>query len=101
MGTFEIYLLKSVIALSLLYTFYWLVLRNETYYSWNRLFLLFAMVISILAPIFSFSVASLPPIIFAKVLNTVVVSGNTAPVDPVKSLDLWNILSITRCAFRK
>ncbi len=94
MGTFEIYLLKSVTALSLLYTFYWLVLRNETYYSWNRLFLLFAMVISILAPIFSFSVASLPPTIFAKVLNTVVISGNAAPADVVKSLDLWNILSI-------
>lgn len=94
MGTFEIYLLKSVTALSLLYTFYWLVLRNETYYSWNRLFLLFAMVISILAPIFSFSVASLPPTIFAKVLNTVIISGNTAPAEAVNSLDLWNILSI-------
>lgn len=94
MGPFEIYLLKSVTALSLLYTFYWLVLRNETYYSWNRLFLLFAMVISILAPIFSFSVASLPPTIFAKVLNTVIISGNTAPAEAVNSLDLWNILSI-------
>lgn len=94
MGTFEIYLLKSVTALSLLYTFYWLVLRNETYYSWNRLFLFFTMVVSVLAPIFSFSVASLPPTIFARVLNTVVISGNTASAESVKSLDLWNILSI-------
>ncbi len=94
MGTYEIYLLKSVAALSLLYIFYWLVLKNETYYSWNRMFLLLAMVISIIAPAFSFSVESIPPMIFIKVLNPVVITGGLSPVEPTKSFDLWNILSI-------
>ena len=89
------YLLKSVAALSLLYIFYWVVLRNETYYSWNRLFLLLVMVISIISPAFSFSVESLPPTIFAKVLDPVVINGYLTPIEPeTKSLNLLNILSI-------
>ena len=95
MGTYEMYLLKSVAALSLLYIFYWVVLRNETYYSWNRLFLLLVMVISIISPAFSFSVESLPPTIFAKVLDPVVINGYLTPIEPeTKSLNLLNILSI-------
>lgn len=51
----EIYLLKSSIALTILYSFYWLLLRKETHFSINRIYLLLAVLVSFIAPLFQFT----------------------------------------------
>jgi hypothetical protein len=95
METFEIYLLKSMIALSLLYCFYWFVLRNETYYSWNRFFLLASLIVSFLFPMFSFTIQSISSGSFINLPDPVIISGYLTPVKPSGSIDTTlSILSI-------
>ena len=51
MARFMIYLLEAGICLSLLYLAWWLVLRKETYFHFNRLYLVGSMVLSLLVPL--------------------------------------------------
>ena len=44
------YLLESAFCLACLYTFYWLALRRQTFFQWNRAYLLLAPVFALLAP---------------------------------------------------
>lgn len=94
METFSLYLLKSVISLSVLYCFYWLVLRNETYYSWNRLFLMFSLVLSSLFSMFNFSIESTSSDTFVNTLNPVTIHGYLSSNEPLKLFDSLSILSI-------
>jgi len=50
MVTFMIYLLETGICLSLLYLAYWLFLRKETYFNFNRVFLVGSIALSLLVP---------------------------------------------------
>ncbi len=45
-----IYILESAVCLSALYGFYYLVLRRETFFQWNRIFLLFSPLVALLLP---------------------------------------------------
>ena len=45
-----IYLLETGICLSLLYLAYWLFLRKETYFNFNRIFLVGSIALSLLVP---------------------------------------------------
>jgi hypothetical protein len=94
MGTYELYLLKSVTALSLLFLFYWFLLRNETYYSWNRLFLLCSLILSFLFPMFSFSIQHISPEIFAKVVDPVIINGYLTSGKSSGIFDSISILSV-------
>ena len=47
---FMIYLLETGVCLSLLYLAYWLFLRKETYFNFNRIFLVGSIVLSLLVP---------------------------------------------------
>ena len=47
---FMIYLLETGICLSLLYLAYWLFLRKETYFNFNRIFLVGSIALSLLVP---------------------------------------------------
>ena len=51
MVPFMIYLLETGICLSLLYLAYWLFLRKETYFNFNRLFLVGSIVLALLVPL--------------------------------------------------
>jgi len=51
MVLFMIYLLETGICLSLLYLAYWLFLRKETYFNFNRLFLVGSIVLALLVPL--------------------------------------------------
>ncbi len=55
METYAIYLLKASIGLVLFYLFYFLVLRKETYYSSNRLYLVMGLLLAALLPLFPIS----------------------------------------------
>jgi beta-lactamase regulating signal transducer with metallopeptidase domain len=50
-----IYLLETGICLSLLYLAYWLFLRKETYFNFNRLFLVGSIVLALLVPVLHLS----------------------------------------------
>ena len=94
METFSLYLLKSVTSLSVLYCFYWVVLRNETYYSWNRLFLLVSLILSFLFSMFRFSIQSIPSEPFVHILNPVIIHSYISSNEPIKLFDARSILSI-------
>ena len=51
MVPFMIYLLETGICLSLLYLAYWLFLRKETYFNFNRLFLVGSIVLALMVPV--------------------------------------------------
>ena len=54
----ETYLLKSTVALCVLYTFYWLFLRKETFFGLNRMYLLSSLFVALLFPILNIDLSS-------------------------------------------
>jgi len=56
MVRFMIYLLETGICLSLLYLAYWLFLRKETYFNFNRLFLVGSIMLALAVPLLHLSV---------------------------------------------
>lgn len=52
------YLLESAFCLSCLYALYWLLLRRETFFQWNRAYLLLAPVLACLAPALHIRIAA-------------------------------------------
>lgn len=57
MNSFIIYLIESAISVSLFYTFYELFLKRDTWFQFNRYFLLFGLIFSCILPILDFSVS--------------------------------------------
>lgn len=57
MSEWFLYLLRSTLVLSLLYGYYYLVLRKQTYYQANRLFLVVSLLFAALVPLITFTVA--------------------------------------------
>ena len=60
MVRFIIYLLETGICLSLLYLAWWLFLRKETYFKFNRIFLVGSIALALLVPVLHLSL-SIPP----------------------------------------
>ncbi len=57
MAPFIIYLLETGICLSLLYLAYWVFLRKETYFNFNRLFLVGSIVLALAVPLLHLSIS--------------------------------------------
>jgi len=57
MEPFMIYLLETGICLSLLYLAYWLFLRRETYFNFNRLFLVGSIFLALTVPLLHISIS--------------------------------------------
>jgi len=57
MAPFMIYLLETGICLSLLYLAYWLFLRKETYFNFNRMFLVGSIVLALAVPMLHLSIS--------------------------------------------
>jgi hypothetical protein len=55
MNDFSLYLLESGLSLALLFAIYWLFLRRETFFKFNRAFLLGSMALSLTLPLLDFS----------------------------------------------
>ena len=60
MTAFAEYLLKVMICSGVLTGYYWLALRNKLFHSWNRFYLLAAVVTSLLLPFIKISLISEP-----------------------------------------
>ena len=56
MERFMIYLLETGICLSLLYLAYWLFLRKETYFNFNRLFFVGSIFLALAVPLLHISI---------------------------------------------
>jgi hypothetical protein len=50
-----VYLLKSALVIAIFYSIYWIFLKNEIFYQFNRLFLLTGLLTSIVLPLYSYS----------------------------------------------
>jgi hypothetical protein len=94
MVTIQLYLLKSCMALSVLYVFYWLLLRNETDYRWNRFYLVFSIVISVFLPAVSINLKSFPGNILPGILQPVSINGFAQTNYLHHASNVFNILSI-------
>ncbi len=94
METYEIYLVKSVVSVTVLYLFYWFILRNEIHHQWNRLFLLGSLVISLLFPAFNFSVTSISPGTFINSIKPAIVNGYISTTESIRTHNTLSILSI-------
>jgi len=94
MEAFEIYLLKSASLLSLLYIAYWFTIRNGSYYSLNRVFLLLSLVISFLFPILNFLPQNIASNSYSFILEPLVVNPNFIPAKSISTSNALSILTI-------
>jgi len=94
MEAFEIYLLKSASLLSMLYIAYWFTIRNGSYYSWNRVFLLVSLMISFLLPILNFLPQNIASNSYNFILEPLVVNPNFIPAKSISTSNTLSILTI-------
>ena len=94
MEAFELYLLKSSSLLSLLYIAYWFTIRNGSYYSWNRVFLLVSLVISFLFPLFNLFPQNITSNSYSFILEPLIVNPNYIPAKSISTSNTLSILTI-------
>lgn len=100
MNHFAEYLIKSALALTVLYLFYWVLLRKDTHFRLNRLVLVFSLVGSLIAPLINIyllanqEIQSKIPVFYASLGEVVVGVTSTEPVKATHSIDWWKVLLI-------
>jgi len=94
MEAFEIYLLKSASLLSLLYIAYWFTIRNGSYYTWNRVFLLISLLSSFLFPLINFLPQNITTNSYSILLEPLVVNPNFIPSRSANTSNTFSILTI-------
>lgn len=92
MEQFIIYIIKSTIGFSILYVFYWLLLRNETYFKWNRWYLVMTIVFSLLLPLMEITYSQPIPEEFTNLLEPVLVSGSPLVLEQLPERSPVNVL---------
>ena len=97
----EIYLLKSSVALSILYTFYWLLLRRETYFNLNRIYLISALIISFVSPLFEIPFLGQTNAKLVNILSPIIVSSKEqlGAISPKYNLSILSIVYISGAVF--
>lgn len=94
----QMYIIKSIIALSVMFCFYWVMLRNETLFSWNRRYLLFSMIIALVIPFLKITFNQSTDSEFANLVFPVTINNYTLiynSLQPIKSLNLLSIIYIS------
>jgi hypothetical protein len=101
------YLLESAICLSFFYAFYWFLLRRETFFQWNRVYLLLTPIASFIipalyielekkdVPVTSGSVINLPEVVAQTQAAPLIIQRNLelpAPVPAMQGLTLGELL---------
>lgn len=97
----EIYLLKSSVALSILYTFYWILLRRETYFNLNRIYLILTLLISFISPLFEFSYFGQASGKLVNIISPIIISSNEqlGVISPKNNLSILSIVYISGAVF--
>jgi len=89
----EIYLLKSSVSLCILYTFYWFILRNETHFNLNRIYLIATLLISFISPLFNLPLFGPTSNKLVNIISPIIV-GSKAQTGAIISNNGLSILSI-------
>jgi TonB family protein len=76
MNSYIEYTVKAGIALTVLYLFYWLLLRKDTHFYLNRFMLIFSVIISLIIPTIGLSHVSVPTV-FRSLPTLVIDFGNS------------------------
>lgn len=95
----EIYLIKSSIALTILYTFYWLLLRNETYFKWNRVYLILSIIISLVSPLITLTIFKNTSASISNIIQPVIISTQNSIIREDHSLSILSIIYISGAVF--
>jgi hypothetical protein len=95
----EIYLLKSTIALTVLYTFYWLFLRNETHFGWNRVYLISTIFISLVSPLIKINLFEKAGSSLNYLIQPVIISTQNTIITENHSLSILSIIYISGAVF--
>ena len=94
MESFLMYIAKASIGILLFYLFYYLVLRKETFYVSNRLYLLFGLIVAVLLPAFPVSyeapVAFVNNADFFSLSETPITEFSNSNMNKTESLFFWN-----------
>lgn len=98
MNEFGIFLYESGISLSVLYIFYWLLLRKETYFSLNRIILVSTLLLALVIPFIRITITghaeqgSIVYIFNRFIMDPLVVSPETVQTDKIQSISLIQII---------
>ena len=98
MNEFGIFLYESGISLSVLYIFYWLLLRKETYFSLNRIILVSTLLLALVIPFIRITITghaeqgSIVYIFNRFIMDPLVVSPETVQADKIQSISLIQII---------
>lgn len=95
----ELYLLKSTIALTVLYGFYWLFLKNETYFKWNRVYLILSIFISLVSPLINISIFEKANTSIGNIIEPVIISTQNSIIKENHSLSILSIIYISGAVF--
>ena len=102
MTAFIEFLLRSAVTLIVLYLFYWLALRNDTHFHLNRLYLVFALIASVLIPALHNDLFTRPAVIsglpsltmdLGAITETVQQLGRE-PADPGPTFGILEVLAL-------
>jgi TonB family protein len=100
-NSFIEYTIKAAVALTVLYLFYWLVLRKDTHFYLNRFVLVFSVIISLVIPsvrMFRVNVPSAFENLPTLVIDFSKITGSGQAVSPAASsagmVNIWKILLI-------
>jgi len=101
------YLLESAICLSFFYAFYWFLLRRETFFQWNRVYLLLTPIASFIipalyialekkeVPVTNSSIINLPEVVAQTQAAPLIIQHNLeqpAPIPAMQGLTLGELL---------
>ena len=98
MNSIFIYILQFSIAITLFYGLYLLVLKNETYYKVNRIYLVLGLILAVVLPLFPITYTTPMAILnnadfFTMSDQSVSISKNISAVE--QSINSWSLLEIT------
>ncbi len=95
----EIYLLKSAVSLTILYSFYWLLLRNETYFKWNRVYLITSIIISLISPLINLTIFDKAGASISNIIQPIIVTTQNSIIREDHSLSILSIIYISGAVF--
>ncbi|MDN5212661.1 M56 family metallopeptidase [Fulvivirgaceae bacterium BMA12] len=94
MNEFGLYLLKSGIGIIVSYGFYWLLLKQETFFVLNRFYLLAALLISFIFPLISLPVDMPVQNYLSTNLPDLVVAKSASAIADDRTMDFWDIAQL-------
>ncbi|MCD6566138.1 MAG: M56 family metallopeptidase [Bacteroidales bacterium] len=98
MNEFGIFLYESGISLSVLYIFYWFLLRKETYFSLNRIILVSTLLLALIIPFIRITITghaekgSIVYVFNRFIMDPLVVSPETVHAEKIQSISLIQII---------